>query len=217
MGWLLSDFQTAVQARVGTAATVDQEIEDAVFYLSRIIQLEVEEAHATTVSAGLTSIARPWNGTKVECVYIPAQDLEIYEVSLADKRKQQNDSNKVYFWMSHSDINFTRDLSEFADVGDAIYTRYLQNLTVPTASVEYNGPDPTIQIVVAIAAYFWALRRVAEYIVTPSADFTLSEMQSMARLFGEAMDEQLSNVEKYWRQRRYAGRPEPSVSARDDD
>lgn len=217
MGWKLADFQTAVQTRIGTAATVDQEIEDAVFYLSRIMQLEMEEAHATTVSAGLTSISRPWDGTKVECVYIPAQDLEIYEISLADKRKQQSQSDKVYFWMSHDDINFTRDLSEFANVGDAIYTRYLQNLTVPTASVEYNGPDPTIQIIVAIAAYFWSLRRVAEYLASPSSDFSLSEMQSTARLFGEAMDEQLANVEKYWRQRRYAGRPEPSPVGRSDD
>lgn len=217
MGWKIAEFRTAVQARIGSAASVDQEIIDAVNFLSRRIQLEVHELHATTVSSGLTSIDRPQNTSKVEMVYVPSENLEIYEISSREKRATQDRANKIYFWMSHPRIEFTADLSKFAPLGAQIYTRYLQTMTIPTATAEYNGPDVTLQVIVAIAAYFYMLRRVAEYIVSPVADITLSEMQSTARLFGEAMDEQLEGIDAFWKARRYAGRPEPLPSARSDE
>jgi hypothetical protein len=196
------------------AAVCAQEIENAVFLLSRTIQLEVEEVHITKVSAGLMRVDRPWYTSKVESVWLPASEIELYEVARKDRQAAKKDSSKLGYWMTHNTIEFTRPISDFADVGADIYTRFLQHMTVPTALAEFNGPDVMIQSVISIAAYQYMLSRLGAFLVTPIAGVTLSELQETVKMYREDMLKDMENLGTYWKMRRYSDNPAPTPSGR---
>lgn len=218
MGWKLADFETAVRARVGVAAAVcAQEIENAVFLLSRTIQLEVEEEHVTTVSVGLTSIDRPWYTSKVENVWIPSVDLEIFEISRKERQVTKiRDTDKVFYWMTHNTIEFSQPLDHFAAVGAKIWTRFLQHMTVPTGANEFNGPDVMLQTVISIASYQYMLKRLGDYVENPGgyAGMTLSELQDTVKIYKDDMESQMEGIQIFWRNRRYSDNPAPQPSGR---
>lgn len=218
MGWLLADFETAVRDRVGVAAAVcQQEIENAVFLLSRTIQLEVEQEHVTVVSAGLTSIDRPWYTSKVENVWIPSVDLEIFEISRKERQVTKvRDTDKVYYWMTHNTIEFSQPLDNFAAVGAKIWTRFLQHMTIPTGADEFNGPDVMLQTVISIASYQYMLKRLGDYVENPGGytGMTLSELQDTVKMYKDDMESQMDGIQVFWRNRRYSDNPPPQPSGR---
>lgn len=218
MGWKLPAFETAVRDRVGVPAAVcAQEIENAVFLLSRTIQLEVEEEHITAISAGLQKIDRPWYTSKVEAVWIPSIDLEIFELPRKERQVTKvRDTDKIYYWMTHNTIEFTQPLSNFGAVGAKIWTRFLQHMTIPTGAAEFNGPDVMLQTVISIAAYQYMLKRLGDYVENPATyvGMTLSELQETVKMYKEDMESQMDGIQNFWRARRYSDNPAPLPSGR---
>lgn len=197
----LADFTTIVINNVpdpDANANADQEVADAVNELSRYIQPITYTDE--NITADMTEVDRPGDAIKILRVYIPSEDIEIFEAKRSDQITYEKD-DQVGYTQTQDKIIFTKKLTELTEAGsDKLRIVYTKAFSIPTGSVDFDGPAFLTEIIMTIAVEKYYRKFISIYIEDPTdfPEVTLHEIVQGYEVWQCSKVELLKNVVRVW-------------------
>jgi len=195
----LADFTTIVKANAAdAAATVDQEVADAVNELSRFIQMTTHSDE--NITAAMADIARPSDAVKILRMVLLNEEEEIYEVkrtSLIEVEK----NDKLGFWQTQSNIMFTDEVTNHSSVGTGnLRIVYKKAFAIPTVAVDFDGPHFLTEVITTRATEKWYRRFLSEFAQDPASypGITLHEITEAWEIWNKSSRELLTDIVRVW-------------------